>query len=137
MTTLRKLTLALTATLLLWSAPTAAANQLPRELIGEWCGDNEADANVKTYSGIDKNQDCDGERVTITPSRYDTNQEFGCKIVSVKTRFDRSIPRNNRTLGVVVARINARCGGDRSFDRRQFDMYFSLGQLNIEPIAAD
>jgi hypothetical protein len=122
-----------TAAIALWTAP-AAADQMPRDVIGDWCGHDQAGEIAKTYSRVDKNEACDdGERVVITSSRY-TDQEARCKIVSIKTRFDRTIPSNNRTLGVVVARIKARCDGDSDVgvSNERFDVYFSLGQLNIE-----
>jgi hypothetical protein len=109
-------------------ASAAHADRVPKEILGEWCGQSAQTEGVDYYfPGTCR--DTDGWLV-VKPDRYE-GHELGCRFASVKTWYDRNIARNTKETGVTVARINARCGGEGCEWRESFIIYVSKGTLEI------
>ena len=108
----------------LLSSP-AFADELPKEILGMWCGDG--------YYLEDQTKKCpDAGWIKFKPDGYDA-WEYSCRYVSIENRFDPNIPVATQTLGVPVSRIVADCDdGLNEPDSRwkeTFEVYESKGRL--------
>ena len=115
----------------------AQADSLPKEALGKWCAmDNEDQGATwdRTYFGWFPDPKCNPDTIiTITNKRWGGlgGLSVECSFTSVRTRFDRSIIRNTKEMGVNVAHISAQCSNEDCSYRSEFVVYFSQGILTM------
>jgi hypothetical protein len=107
----------------------AQAASLPKDILGEWCG------NGDQYDRRLDGEDCGDSLLVIGAQRYSGGRV--CVYERVRIKFDPSIPLATKTRpGVWVATIISRCSNEGHKWHEHMTAYFSKGVLwtKIYPI---
>jgi hypothetical protein len=125
--------LLITASLLTMTCSNAYADNLPKEFFGKWCrepDDTPRKPGAEWHDTYNHGVKCEMDsEITIKQNGY-SGWEFGCTFTSVRIKFDPSIVAATKTpMGVNVAHINAKCGGEGCTNRSKFTIYVSKGTM--------
>jgi hypothetical protein len=117
------------------ASPALAAPTIHKDVLGTWCEPYTIETTKETvYSELPSSGKCpnaEEEFIWIKPNRYG-GRESECRVIAVRTWFDRGIIGSTKTMGALRSQVTATCTGEACRWREQVSFYIQKGTFTVK-----